>query len=158
MPKKFVEVALPLNAIDGAVAHEESSHNGAPRCCTSGGRGVRSPPPTRCCLLGFLTPRTPTTELANDRSAQGRERKRLVRLIERMIPWDASCHETGTTAAQSQIEQSHGRVHSNVPRTAVILSEVWPATVVNERLAALVLCARLARGRSELAWQRMLEG
>jgi hypothetical protein len=40
IPRKLIEVALPLDAINAAAAREKSIRHGHPACCICGGRGA----------------------------------------------------------------------------------------------------------------------
>src|SRR5215212_3491619 len=106
MPKKLIEVALPLDAINAASAREKSIRHGHPS--TLHLWWARRPlAACRAVLFAQLVDdpsswpdRFPTEE------AQDIERRRLHRIIENMVPWEASNNETIMNAARWEIARS----------------------------------------------------
>jgi len=104
--KKLIEVALPLEAINREAAREKSIRHGHPS--TLHLWWARRPlAACRAVLFGQLVDdpsawpeRFPTEE------AQDRERQRLHRLIERMVPWEASRDENILNEARWEIARS----------------------------------------------------
>src|SRR5688572_17168009 len=106
MPTKLIEVALPLDAINAAAAREKSIRHGHPS--TLHLWWARRPlAACRAVLFGQLVDdpsawpdRFPTEE------AQDKERQRLHRLIERLVPWEASTDENILNEARWEIARS----------------------------------------------------
>jgi len=104
--KKLIEVSIPLEAINKASAREKSIRQGHPS--TLHLWWARRPlAACRAVLFSQLVDdpsawpeRFPTEE------AQDRERKRLHRIIEDMVPWEASNNETILNAARWEIARS----------------------------------------------------
>ncbi len=135
MPKKLIEVALPLEAINAAAGREKSIRHGHPS--TLHLWWARRPLAAARAVLFAQLVDDPSTwpELKGDEAGQKRERERLFRLIERMVPWEASHDEAIINEARREIAQSHARFHRDDPRADVILGEKPAAAVVNEYLA-----------------------
>ncbi len=135
MPKKLIEVALPLEAINNAAGREKSIRTGHPS--TLHLWWSRKPLAAARAVLFAQLVDDPSTwpELQGDEVGQKRERERLFRLIERMVPWEASHDEAIINEARREIAQSHARFHREDPRADVILRDKPPAAVVNEYLA-----------------------
>ncbi|WP_114912915.1 REP-associated tyrosine transposase [Acidibrevibacterium fodinaquatile] len=104
--KKLIEVSIPLEAINAASAREKSIRHGHPS--TLHLWWARRPLATcRAVLFAQLVDdpsawpdRFPTEE------AQEAERKRLHRVIEAMVPWEASNNEAILNAARWEIARS----------------------------------------------------
>jgi putative DNA methylase len=104
--KKLIEVSIPLEAINAASAREKSIRHGHPS--TLHLWWARRPlAACRAVLFAQLVDdpsawpdRFPTEE------AQEAERKRLHRVIEAMVPWEASNNETILNAARWEIARS----------------------------------------------------
>ena len=104
--KKLIEVSIPLEAINKASAREKSIRHGHPS--TLHLWWARRPlAACRAVLFAQLVDdpsawpeRFPTEE------AEEAERKRLHRVIERLVPWDASNDETILNAARWEIARS----------------------------------------------------
>ncbi len=135
MPKKLIEVALPLEAINAAAGREKSIRHGHPS--TLHLWWARRPLAAARAVLFAQLVDDPSTwpELQGDEAGQKRERERLFRLIERMVPWEASHDEAIINEARREIAQSHARFHRDDPRADVILGEKPAAAVVNQYLA-----------------------
>jgi putative DNA methylase len=107
--KKLIEVSLPLEAINVASAREKSIRHGHPS--TLHLWWARRPlAACRAVLFAQLVDdpsawpgRYPFPEIANDEEA---ERKRLHRIIERMVPWEASNDEAILNEARWEIARS----------------------------------------------------
>src|SRR5690348_11580539 len=80
--KKLIEVSIPLEPINAASAREKSFRHGHPSSWPG---------------------RYPFPEIANDEDA---ERRRLHRIIERMVPWEASNDEVILNEARWEIARS----------------------------------------------------
>jgi putative DNA methylase len=107
--KKLIEVSIPLEAINVASAREKSIRHGHPS--TLHLWWARRPlAACRAVLFAQLVDdpsawpgRYPFPEIANDEEA---ERKRLHRIIERMVPWEASNDEAILNEARWEIARS----------------------------------------------------
>jgi putative DNA methylase len=107
--KKLIEVSIPLEAINVASAREKSIRHGHPS--TLHLWWARRPlAACRAILFAQLVDdpsawpgRYPFPEIANNEEA---ERKRLHRVIERMVPWEALNDETILNAARWEIARS----------------------------------------------------
>lgn len=106
--RKLIEVALPLEAINREAAREKSIRHGHPS--TLHLWWARRPlAACRAVLFAQLVDdpsshpeRFPTEE------DQDRERQRLFRLIERLVPWEATTDEAVLEEARAEIRQSCG--------------------------------------------------
>ena len=106
--RKLIEVALPLDAINREAAREKSIRHGHPS--TLHLWWARRPlAACRAVLFAQLVDdpsahpeRFPTEE------AQGAERRRLFRIIERLVPWEASNDEDVLGEAREEIRRSCG--------------------------------------------------
>jgi len=104
--KKLIEVALPLEAINAASAREKSIRHGHPS--TLHLWWARRPlAACRAVLFGQLVddPSSWPERFATEEE-QDRERQRLFRLIERMVPWEASKDEAVLNEARWEIARS----------------------------------------------------
>lgn len=107
--KKLIEVSIPLEAINAASAREKSIRHGHPS--TLHLWWARRPlAACRAVLFAQLVDdpsawpgRYPFPEIANDEDA---ERRRLHRVIEAMVPWEASSDEAILNAARWEIARS----------------------------------------------------
>lgn len=107
--KKLIEVSIPLEEINKASAREKSIRHGHPS--TLHLWWARRPlAACRAVLFAQLVDdpsawpgRYPFPEIANDEEA---ERKRLHRIIERMVPWEASNDEAILNEARWEIARS----------------------------------------------------
>ena len=106
--RKLIEVALPLEAINREAAREKSIRHGHPS--TLHLWWARRPlAACRAVLFAQLVDdpsahpdRFPTEE------AQEQERQRLFRIIERLVPWEATQNETVLAEAREEIRRSCG--------------------------------------------------
>ncbi|MGH9305976.1 MAG: DUF1156 domain-containing protein, partial [Acidimicrobiales bacterium] len=106
--RKLIEVALPLEAINREAAREKSIRHGHPS--TLHLWWARRPlAACRAVLFAQLVDdpsshpdRFPTEE------AQDEERQRLFRLIERLVPWEATQDEVVLAEAREEIRRSCG--------------------------------------------------
>ena len=109
MKRKLIEVALPLEAINIASAREKSIRHGHPS--TLHLWWARRPLATCRAVLfaslvddpSSLPEQFPTPELQAD------ERERLFRIIERMVPWEATNDKGILAEAHAEILKSTGR-------------------------------------------------
>jgi len=107
MPTKLIEVALPLDVINKEAAREKSIRHGHPS--TLHLWWARRPlAACRAVLFAQLVDdpsahpdRFPTAE------AQDAERQRLFRIIERLVPWDASGNEAILEEARAEIRKCY---------------------------------------------------
>jgi putative DNA methylase len=107
--KKLIEVSIPLEAINAASAREKSIRHGHPS--TLHLWWARRPlAACRAVLFSQLVDdpstwpgRYPFPDIANDEEA---ERRRLHKVIERMVPWEASNDEDILNAARWEIARS----------------------------------------------------
>ena len=138
-PKKLIEVALPLDAINVASAKEKSIRHGHPS--TLHLWWVRRPLATcRAVLFGQLVD-DPSSwpDLFPTEADQDQERQRLFRIIEAMVPWKASNDEQVIHAARKEIATSIAR-HRKADgegnkRDDEVLSKGVKPEVVNKYLA-----------------------
>ncbi len=130
MPRKLIEVALPLEAINAAAVAEKKLRQSHP--ATIHLWWARRPMATARAVLFAQLVDDPSTwpELAGDEAAQQRERDRLFRLIERVVPWE-SCHDDALLAeVRCEIARSHARFHPEAKGAARIMAaDVTPAEV-----------------------------
>ena len=106
--RKLIEVALPLEAINREAAREKSIRHGHPSTLHL---WWARRPLAACRAVLFA-------QLVDDPSAhpdrfpteddQERERQRLFRLIERLVPWEATQDETVLEEARAEIRRSCG--------------------------------------------------
>lgn len=104
--KKLIEVALPLEAINREAAREKSIRHGHPS--TLHLWWARRPlAACRAVLFGQLVD-DPSAwpERFPTEAAQAAERDRLHKLIERLVPWEASTNETILNEARWEIARS----------------------------------------------------
>jgi putative DNA methylase len=135
MPKKLIEVALPLEAINKAAAREKSIRHGHPS--TLHLWWARRPLAAARAVLFAQLVDDPSTwpTLQGDEPAQQRERARLFDLIERMVPWEASHDEAVLREVRREVARSHARFRSGTPKADAVLADDVPAATVNEYLA-----------------------
>ncbi|MFO0606374.1 MAG: DUF1156 domain-containing protein [Polyangiales bacterium] len=130
MPKKLIEVALPLEAINKAAAREKSIRHGHPS--TLHLWWARRPLAAARAVLFAQLVDDPSTwpELAGDEAAQKRERERLFTLIEDMVPWEATQEEGTIRDVRREIARSHARFRRGTPKADRVLeADVTPAEV-----------------------------
>jgi putative DNA methylase len=104
--RKLIEVALPLEAINRESAREKSIRHGHPS--TLHLWWARRPlAACRAVLFASLVddPSSRPEEFPTEED-QERERQRLFRLIERLVPWEATSDPAVLTAARAEIERS----------------------------------------------------
>ena len=124
--RKLIEVALPLEAINAASVREKSIRHGHPS--TLHLWWARRPlAACRAVLFASLVD-DPATYIS-DEDLASRERQRLFRLIERLVPWEASQDEDLLNEARLEIARSLER--GGAPR----LGKQPPSTVVEAYLA-----------------------
>jgi len=107
--KKLIEVAMPLDAINAAAAREKSIRHGHPS--TLHLWWARRPlAACRAVLFGQLVD-DPSSwpDLFPTEEAQNAERQRLFRIIEQMVPWEASNDERIIGAARLEVARSIAR-------------------------------------------------
>ncbi|MFO0608843.1 MAG: DUF1156 domain-containing protein [Polyangiales bacterium] len=135
MPRKLIEVALPLEAINAAAAKEKSIRHGHPS--TLHLWWARRPLAAARAVLFAQLVDDPSTwpELAGDEAAQQRERDRLFRIIERIVPWE-NCHKQELIdEARREIARSHARFHPEAKGAAQIMAADVTPDAVNAYLA-----------------------
>lgn len=105
--KKLIEVALPLEAINAQAAREKSIRHGHPS--TLHLWWARRPlAACRAVLFGQLVddPSSWPERFGHDEDRIAAERDRLHRLIERLVPWEASTDEAVLDEARAEIARS----------------------------------------------------
>jgi putative DNA methylase len=108
MPKKLIEVALPLEAINREAAREKSIRHGHPS--TLHLWWARRPlAACRAVLFAQLVddPSAHPEDFPTE-EAQDAERQRLFRIIEELVPWEASNDEAVLERARAEIRRSCG--------------------------------------------------
>ena len=105
-PKKLIEVALPLDAINVAAAREKSIRHGHPS--TLHLWWARRPLAACRAVLFAQLVDDPSAwpKRFRGEEAQKRERERLHKLIERLVPWEASNDEAVLNEARWEIARS----------------------------------------------------
>ena len=106
--RKLIEVALPLEAINREAAREKSIRHGHPS--TLHLWWARRP--LAACRAVLFAQLVDDPSAHPDRfpseEAQEQERQRLFRLIERLVPWEATQDETVLNEARAEIRRSCG--------------------------------------------------
>jgi putative DNA methylase len=118
--KKLIEVAMPLEAINREAAREKSIRHGHPS--TLHLWWARRPlAACRAVLFGQLVddPSSVPEEFATVEE-QDRERERLHRLIERLVPWEASTNEQVLNEARREIARSIARWRADRGETEAV--------------------------------------
>src|SRR2546427_223323 len=108
-PKKLIEVALPLNAINEASAREKSIRHGHPS--TLHLWWARRPlAAARAVIFSQMVddPSAHPDEFPTDET-QKKERQRLFRLIEELVLWENTTNDTLLSQARTEIWQSWRR-------------------------------------------------
>ena len=102
-PRKLIEVALPLDVINREAAREKYIHHGHPSSLHLW--WARRPLAACRAVLFAQLVDDPSAhpELFPTEEAQRGERERLFRLIERLVPWEASNDEEVLTEARAEI-------------------------------------------------------
>ncbi len=105
-PKKLIEVALPLDAINAASAREKSIRHGHPS--TLHLWWARRPLAAARAVIFAQMVDDPSShpDLFPTAEAQEQERQRLFRLIEQLVLWENTTNETVLQAARDEIWQS----------------------------------------------------
>lgn len=108
MPKKLIEVALPLDAINAASAREKSIRHGHPS--TLHLWWSRKPLATARAVLFASLVDDPSSrpEEFPTQEAQDKERQRLFRLIEKLVIWENSTDKELFAQAYEEIKKSTG--------------------------------------------------
>ena len=109
LPKKLIEVALPLKAINAASVREKSIRHGHPS--TLHLWWARRPLATARAVLFAQLVDDPSSrpELFPTDEAQSQERQRLFRIIEELVKWENTTNETVLEAAREEIRKSWRR-------------------------------------------------
>ena len=109
LPKKLIEVALPLKAINAASAREKSIRHGHPS--TLHLWWARRPLAAARAVLFAQLVDDPSSrpELFPTEEAQSQERQRLFRIIEDLVKWENTTNETVLEAAREEIRKSWRR-------------------------------------------------
>ena len=120
-PKKLIEVALPLDAINTASAREKSIRHGHPS--TLHLWWARRPLAAARAVLFAQLVDDPASrpELFPTPEAQAQERQRLFRIIEQLVQWENTTNETVLEQARAEIRTSWRRTcadHADHPRAA----------------------------------------
>jgi putative DNA methylase len=106
--RKLIEVALPLEAINREAAREKSIRHGHPSTLHL----WWSRKPLAVCRAVLFAQLVDDPSAHPDRfpteEAQDQERQRLFRLIERLVPWEATQDETVLEEAREEIRRSCG--------------------------------------------------
>src|SRR5581483_9663513 len=105
MPRKLIEVALPLEAINAAAAREKSIRHGHPSTLHL---WWSRKPLAACRAVLFASLVDDPGEYLPPEEAE-RERQRLFRLIEQLVPWEHSTNEHVLAAARREIARSVAR-------------------------------------------------
>lgn len=113
--KKLIEVSLPLDAINKASAHEKAIRVGHPS--TLHLWWARRPLATCRAVLFALLVDDPSSwpEEFPTEFEQRRERERLHRIIERIVPWEATKDKNALVDAQYEIAKSLARARNESP-------------------------------------------
>ena len=104
--KKLIEVALPLDAINAASAHEKSIRHGHPS--TLHLWWARRPLAAARAVIFAQMVDDPSAhpDLFPTAKAQEKERQRLFRIIEELVKWENTTNETVLQQARDEIWQS----------------------------------------------------
>ena len=107
--KKLIEVALPLDAINKASAREKSIRQGHPS--TLHLWWARRPLAAACAMIFAQLVDDPSglPDLFPTEKKQEKERQRLFRIIEDLVPWANTANEAVLQAARDEIWQSWRR-------------------------------------------------
>jgi putative DNA methylase len=140
--RKLIEVALPLEAINVASAREKSIRHGHPS--TLHLWWARRPLAACRAVLFAQLVDDPSAwpDLFPTEDAQDRERQRLFKLIEDIVPWEATSDEEKLAPARQEIARSfaRGRKADGVGdhRDDAVLADGASAKVIGEYLATVV--------------------
>lgn len=127
--KKLIEVALPLEAINREAAKEKAIRHGHPS--TLHLWWARRPlAAARAVLFGQLVD-DPSAwpEFFRTEKEQDKERQRLFRIIEDLVPWENPNKEIALNAARLEIARSWARSHPSAKSQTILKSAPSPATV-----------------------------
>ncbi len=124
-PKKLIEVALPLEAINKASAREKSIRHGHPS--TLHLWWARRPLAAARAVLFAQLVDDPSSrpDLFPTPEAQAQERQRLFRLIEQLVRWENTTNETVLAQARAEIRTSWRRTcadQAGHPRAAELFN------------------------------------
>ena len=131
IPKKLIEVSLPLDAINAAASREKSIRHGHPS--TLHLWWARRPLAAARAVLFAQLVDDPASrlELFATVCEQERERERLFGLIEELVKWENTTNETVLQAARDEIRESWRRMcadNADHPRAAELFgAERLPA-------------------------------
>lgn len=125
--KKLIEVSIPLEAINRESAREKSIRHGHPS--TLHLWWARRPlAACRAVLFAqFVDDPSACPEEFPTAELQKAERDRLHRLIERLVPWEASTNETILTEARYEIARSVARGRGEILPT---LAQMKPKAII----------------------------
>ena len=109
LPRKLIEVALPLDAINAASKREKSIRHGHPS--TLHLWWARRPLATARAVIFAQMVDDPSSrpELFPTEAAQYKERQRLFGIIEELVKWENTTNETVLEAARAEIRESWRR-------------------------------------------------
>jgi putative DNA methylase len=110
--RKLIEVAMPLEAINREAAREKSIRHGHPS--TLHLYWARRPLAV-CRAVIFAQYVDDPSSYIDDQAEADRERQRLLNLIERLVPWEASTDEDVLNEARLEIARSIERSHGGPP-------------------------------------------
>ena len=107
MPTKLIEVALPLDVINREAAREKSIRQGHPS--TLHLWWARRPLAACRAVLFAQLVDDPSAhpEVFPSEAEQDRERRRLFRILERLVPWEAASDESVLDEARSEIRRCY---------------------------------------------------
>ena len=118
-PRKLIEVALPLDAINAASKREKSIRHGHPS--TLHLWWARRPLATARAVIFAQMVDDPSSrpELFATEAAQYKERQRLFEIIQELVKWENTTNETVLEAARAEIRESWRRTcadHADHPQ------------------------------------------
>ena len=125
LPRKLIEVALPLDAINAASKREKSIRHGHP--CTLHLWWARRPLATARAVIFAQMVDDPSSrpELFPTEAAQYKERQRLFGIIQELVKWENTTNETVLEAARAEIRESWRRAcvdNADHPRAGELFS------------------------------------
>lgn len=127
--KKLIEVALPLEVINRESAREKSIRHGHPS--TLHLWWARRPLAAARAVLFAQLVDDPSAwpERFPTEDAQEAERKRLFKIIEDMVPWEASNNEELIGRARREIARSWARSHPSPMATTIVADKATDAEI-----------------------------
>jgi putative DNA methylase len=110
--RKLIEVAMPLEAINREAAREKSIRHGHPSTLHL---WWARRPLAACRAVIFAQYVDDPSSYIDDEGEADRERQRLLNLIERLVPWEASTDMAVISSARLEIARSWERSHGGPP-------------------------------------------